>query len=189
MLNPRHRLAAVAATVGAAGLMLATATPALADNTVVQEVTGASRTASVADLTLAPVTTAHTSQTNTGTMVLTADDSTGSGAGWNVTIQSSAFVYSGSNGGSNIPAANFALTSAAAPSRVAGQAIDATGGPKVPDTSPVGTLDTARKTVQANANFGQGTYTQNLGVSLIIPAESRVGTYTGTLTTTISSGP
>ncbi|CAN5461824.1 hypothetical protein BH20CHL6_BH20CHL6_15370 [soil metagenome] len=55
--------------------------------------------------------------------------------------------------------------------------------------SPVGTLDSARKVVQANAGYGEGTYTQDLGVSLLIPAQSRAGTYTGTLTTTISAAP
>ena len=44
-------------------------------------------------------------------MLLTADDSTGSGAGWNVTIQSSDFVWVGTaNGGTDIPASKFALT-------------------------------------------------------------------------------
>jgi hypothetical protein len=39
------------------------------------------------------------------------------------------------------------------------------------------------------AAFGQGTYTQDLSVSLVVPASSKVGTYTGTLTTTASSTP
>ncbi|MBI5949961.1 MAG: WxL domain-containing protein [Chloroflexi bacterium] len=162
---------------------------AFAADTVTQTLSAGTRTASVANLTLTAATYSHTQQSSTGTLTLTADDSTGSGAGWNVTIQSSAFVYSGSYSGTDIPAANFALTDAAAPAATAGQAVDATNGPKVPATSPVGTLDSARKTVQANAAYGQGTYTQALGVSLTIPAQSRVGTYTGTLTTTISAAP
>ena len=124
-------------------------------------------------------------------MVLTADDSTGSNLGWNVTVLSSAFVYSGSNGGTNIPAANFSLTAVAQPTANAGQAVDTLGigGPKVPALSPIGTLDSARKTVQAAPLFGKGNYSQNLGVSLTIPAQSAAGTYTGTLTTTISAAP
>jgi hypothetical protein len=47
----------------------------------------------------------------------------------------------------------------------------------------------ARKTLQAELTFGEGTYTQSLGASLAIPAQSRVGTYTGTMTVTISAGP
>lgn len=72
-------------------------------------------------------------------------------AGWNVTIQSSAFAYSGSNSGTAIPASNFEIASAAAPTMTAGEAVDATNGPKVPATSPVGTLETARKVLQASA--------------------------------------
>jgi hypothetical protein len=168
---------------------LVMAMPVSAADQVTQAVTAGARSASVANLTLGSVATSHSAQTSTGTMTLTADDSTGSNLGWNVTILSSAFVYSGANGGSDIPASNFSLTSAAAPTRTAGQAVDATGGPRVPVISPVGTLDSARKTLQALVLFGNGTYTQALGVSLTIPADSAAGTYTATLTTTIAAGP
>ncbi len=185
-----NKLARLGLTAGLAGFLAAgAALPALAADTVTQSINAGSRTASVADLTLTAVAYSHAAQSSPGSMTLTADDSTGSGAGWNVTILTSAFVYSGASSGTNIPAANFSLTSAAGPAMTAGQAVDVTGGPKVPSTSPVGTLDSARKVVQANAAFGQGTYTQVEGVSLIIPAQSRAGTYTGTLTTTISAAP
>ncbi|MGH2771828.1 MAG: WxL domain-containing protein [Actinomycetota bacterium] len=185
----RRTIWTLASTVVAVGGLFAQS--AMAADTVIQQLIGGTRTASVADLTMSSVNYSHSAQTNTGSMTLTADDSSGTGLGWNVTIQSSAFVYSGSNGGTNIPAANLSLTSAAAPSATAGQAVDVlgVGGPKVPVVSPVGTLDSARKTVQALVAFGQGTYTQALGVSLSIPAQSRAGTYTGTLTTTISAAP
>ncbi len=151
----------------------------------------AALSASVADLTLPAVTYSHTNQTSSGTMTLTATDTSiiALRLGWNVTIQASAFVYSGPNSGTNIAASNFSLTSAAAPVLVSGQAIDATGGPKVPSTSPLGALDVARKVLQANLLFGGGTYTQALGVDLTIPALARAGTYTTSLTTTISVGP
>jgi hypothetical protein len=149
----------------------------------------AALSASVENITLSPVTFSLSAQSNSGTMTLTATDSGPVGLGWNVTIQSSAFVYSGPNNGTDVPATAFALTSAAAPVRVSGQAIDATNGPKVPASSPVGTLNVARKVLQANTLYGVGTYTQALGVTLTIPASARAGTYTGTLTTTISLGP
>ena len=183
----------LALSLVAALSMAAIATTAFAIDTVTQVVNPGTRTASTADLTLTAVTYSHTAQTSTGSMTLTADDRSGSGAGWNVTILSSAFVWTagtgGASGGTNIPAVNFSLSSAATPVMTAGQVVDVTGGPKVPTVSPVGTLDSARKTVQANANFGQGAYTQALGVSLSIPAQSRAGTYTGTLTTTIAAAP
>jgi hypothetical protein len=123
-------------------------------------------------------------------MLLTVDDSAGSGAGWNVTIQSSAFIWVGTaNGGTDIPASDFAITSAAAPTMIAGQAVSValSTGPQVPPTSPLGSLDSARQTLVATAAYGAGTYSQALGVTLTIPAQSRVGVYTGTLTTTITS--
>ena len=183
----------VALALGAGALLVATvAGPAAAADTVILSITGSGLTASVADLTLTSVPYQNAAHNVSGSMVLTADDSTGSGAGWNVTIISSAFVWVGTaNGGTNIPAANFALTSAAAPAMIAGQVVSvaASTGPQVPPTSPFGTLDTARKTLVATAAYGQGTYSQALGVTLTIPAMSRVGTYTGTLTTTITSAP
>jgi hypothetical protein len=109
-----------------------------------------------------------------------------------VTIEASAFVWVGvANGGIDIPASKFALTSAAAPAMISGQAVSValSTGPQVPPTSPLGTLDTPRKTLVATAAYGAGTYTQALGVTLTIPAMSRVGIYTGTLTTTITSAP
>jgi hypothetical protein len=179
--------------LGVGALLVATiAGPASAADSITQAITGSGLTASVADLTLASAAYQNAAHNVTGTMVLTADDSTGSGAGWNVTIESSAFTWVGTaNGGINIPASNFALTSAAAPAMIAGQAISValSTGPQVPPTSPLGTLDTPRKTLVATAAYGAGTYTQALGVTLTIPAMSRVGIYTGTLTTTITSAP
>jgi hypothetical protein len=160
--------------------MLAALAPGLAS---------AALSASVANFTLPPVTFSHDPQVSSGTMTLTATDTAVVGLGWNVTIQASAFVYSGPNNGTDIAASSFALTSAADPVWISGQAIDPTNGPKVPAASPLGTLNVARKVIQANGLYGVGTYTQALGVSLMIPAQARAGTYTTSLTTTISTGP
>ena len=187
-IRRRLTLGIISCTLLAATL----AGPAAAADTVSLAITGSGLTASVANLTLTSVAYQNAAHTVSGSMVLTADDSTGSGAGWNVTIISSAFVWVGTaNGGTDIPAANFVLTSAAAPTMIAGQVVSvaASTGPQVPPTSPFGTLDTARKTLVATAAYGQGTYSQALGVSLTIPSMSRVGVYTGTLTTTITSAP
>lgn len=185
-LRSRPLAALALATVASTAIVL----PAAAVNTVTQTINAGTRSASIADVSLGAVSYSHSAQSSTGTLVLTADDSSGSGAGWNVTVQTSAFVYSGSFGGTNIPAANFSLTGASGATSTAGEAVDVTGGPKVPATlTPPVALDTARKTLQADATYGEGTYTQNLGVTLTIPAQSRVGTYTGTLTVTVSAGP
>jgi hypothetical protein len=183
----------IVAGVGAAAMLVATiAGPALAADTVTLAITGSGLTASIDDVTLTSTAYQNAAHNVTGTMTLTADDSTGSGAGWNVTVQSSAFVWVGTaNGGIDIPASRFALTSAAVPTWIAGQVVGvaAATGPQVPPTSPIGTLDTPRKTLSATAAYGSGTYSQALGVTLTIPAMSRVGTYTGTITTTITSAP
>jgi hypothetical protein len=173
----------------AALIALSTTIPAFAIDSVTQTLTAGSLSASVADATMTSSVVQHSAHLTTGTMILTADDSTGSGDGWNVTISTSTFAYTGPNGGTAIPAANFVLTSAATPVMTAGQAVDGTGGPKVPASSPLLDLSVPRKVIQANALFGGGTYTQSLGVSLLIPGDSRAGTYTGTLTTTSASAP
>lgn len=145
--------------------------------------------ASAADLSLSPLTYAHADQVNSGTLTLTSSDSGPTALGWNVTIQSSALAYSGPNGGAAIPAANLAITVANPPTVVSGQAIDPTGGPRVPVANATGTLEVARRTLEAAADFGLGTYQQGLGVTLTVPGGSRAGTYTATLTVTIASGP
>ena len=63
---------------------------AFAVDTVSHGVTAGGRTASFTDLNMNSVAYSHSNQNNTGIMTLTADDSTGSGFGWNVTVQSSA---------------------------------------------------------------------------------------------------
>lgn len=161
----------------------------------------AALSASVADLNLPPLTYSHAAQTVNGSLTLTATD-TGSGgllgdtnAGWNVTLQASDFAYSGTNNGISIPAANLAITTAHAPTRVSGQGIDTNGGPRT--TNQIGSLDTPRKTLQASGPsgvvvktyYGIGTYRQVVDVTLVVPARARAGTYSAKLTVTMSAGP
>jgi methyl coenzyme M reductase alpha subunit len=181
----------LAMAFGTAALLVgAIAMPASA-GTVTAQITAGGLTASVADLNFASVTYNNAAHDVTDTMVVTADDSRGTGAGWSVTIQGSAFVYTGAAGGSNIPASAFALTSAEEPVWVAGQVVSLTAanGPQIPPEIVYGSLASPIKTIRATAAYGAGTYTQDLGVTLTIPAQSHVGTYTGTLTTTISATP
>jgi len=180
-----------ALAIGAAALLVgAISIPAYA-GTVVASITAGGLSASVSDLTFPGVTYDNADQDVTGTMIVSADDSRGTGAGWSVTVQGSEFVFAGAAGGSNIPAANFALTSAEQPTWVAGQAVSLTAanGPQIPPEIVYGSLATPIKTIRATAAYGAGTYLQNLGVTLTIPGQAHVGTYTGTLTTTISATP
>jgi hypothetical protein len=192
-----RKISKVSALIAVVGISLAAGLgPASAADSVTQAVTGGSSTASVANLALTSVTSTHSLQNSTGTMTLAVDDSTGTGAGWNVTEAVSAFAFTGGTGSTAIPAANFSITSVGAVTSSAGQAIDINGTQLAP-TGPqsgtlagvTGTLDAPVKVIRAGVDFGQGTYSQPINVNLAIPADSRAGTYTGTLTTTISAAP
>jgi hypothetical protein len=167
----------------AAGLALA------ADVVVTQNLSPGTRSSSVTGMTLAQAPYSHAAQVTAGLVTLVVDDSSGSGQGWNVQVQSSDFVYSGPNPGKDIPAANFAVVMAHEPTSTAGQPVDATAGPKAPTSGSTGSLDIPRKTLQAQANAGMGTYDQKLDVSLTIPASSLAGSYTGMVTTTVTAAP
>ncbi|SFN90716.1 WxL domain-containing protein [Mycetocola miduiensis] len=158
---------------------------AFADD-VVQTVTAGERTASVANITLGAVATSHAAASSVGSLTLNADDSTGSGAGWNVTqivtdlAPTPAMV---SAGATVIPAAGITATIGAV-SSTAGQ--DATG---VTPTAGAVALNVETTVLSAAAQSGMGTYTAPVALAVAIPANTYAGAYTGTLTTTISSAP
>jgi hypothetical protein len=150
--------------------------------------TFAATTASIANLTMAAATVSHVAQNKAGTLALSVTDTVG--LGWNVTVQSSSMRYSGAFGSTpanDIPAANLSLGTPAAPAFVSGQAINGTNGPKAVGTG--GVLSAAIKVINANSGFGKGSYTQNVPLTVGIPANPRQGTYTATLTVTITVGP
>ena len=125
---------------GLSALLTIGASPVLAGN-VSQSVAAGVLNASISDLALPGLTYSNSVQTSTGSMVLHADDSSGAAAGWNVTVQVSPLVYSGSYVGTSIPAANFALTSVAQPLLVSGQTVDtkAATGTEIQPTRPLRT--------------------------------------------------
>ena len=186
-----RRRAAMA--LGTAALFAgALAGPVFATDVVTQEIiSGGGLSASVEDLILPPVGYQNADHDVSGTMVLHMDDSRGTSLGWSVTIQASDFVFSGA-ALNDIPAANFALTSAEQPIWNAGQPVNLTAstGPQIPIEGIVfGSLAAPLKVTRATAAYGNGTYMQGMVVTLTIPGQSPVGTYTGTLTTTISATP
>lgn len=160
--------------------------PSLAATTATQTILDGARTADLSSLTFAPLRYSNAEQHSSGVMTLTADDNTGTGAGWNVTIQSTDFVYTGSYAGTNIPAANASIVTPGNPVLVTGAAITTAAGPFA---GQGGSLDTPRKVLFANAGGGAGSYTQSLPVTLTIPAGSLAGSYTSTFTVTIAAGP
>jgi hypothetical protein len=169
----RPAIAVLAATV----LALLVAAPGLSTTT-----------GSVANLPMVAATVSHITQNKAGTLALSVTDTVG--LGWKVTVQSSNMKYSGSFGltpANDIPAANLSLGTPAKPVFVSGQAINATYGPKAVGTG--GVLSAAIKVINANSGYGTGSYSQNLPLTVSIPANPRQGTYTATLTVTITAGP
>lgn len=142
------------------------------------------RSANITDLVLPPVKSDHEVWYTSGTANLWADDSSGSGAGWTVTVQAADFTGPGS-----IPAQNLSILYTHPVAHHAGQAIDAVNGPFAPGQEVFGTLDQARPVLKALPGSGMGTYSQHLGLMLEVPADTLAGDYTTTLTVSITAAP
>jgi hypothetical protein len=126
---------------------------------------------------------AHARQTQTTGATLSVDDLTGANAGWNVTVSSSVLTWTASSGGpltgSDLPASALAITTVGDITTVAGD--DWTG------ITNLGALDSPVKVLSTSG--GNGSYTAPLTLTLTVPGQASVGTYAGTLTTTISAAP
>ena len=107
-------------------------------------------------------------------------DSTGSGAGWNVDLTVSDLV----NGASVIPASTMTM---AAPVVAPADGASMTG---VVGHPTAGNLRTGEKIVTASPGNGEGTYLVSPSIlTVTIPANAVVGTYGGTATVAVVSGP
>lgn len=169
----------------AAGLVTGVmAGPALGANRVNQSVEPGTRSV-ISDLSLDSVTSAG-DRTISGTLIVTVDDATGTGAGWDVTIRASALVNTTSPAAPEIPASSLTLGDPGEPMVIAGQAVHTRHGPFA---GSGGSLDVARTVISAGENHGLGTYTQSVPMTLQIPPGAASGMYTGTLTVSFGSGP
>lgn len=127
--------------------------------------------------------------TATGAPTFRVKDATGSNAGWNITFSATSF----SDGGTNT-IANTAFTfnpTGGSITALSGQAVDVTNGPKETGGGAVD-MSAARKVVTTAATYGKGRYDYTplaSGFSLTVPATQLTGSYTSTLTATVSSGP
>jgi hypothetical protein len=118
-----------------------------------------------------------------GAVTLVVDDARGTHEGWAISIESTAFVYTGAAAGQHDIAAGRATVIPGAPALVAGPSVDgvrAGGG---------GTLEGRRTVLQADPGAGTGRFRQELGIRLDIPARSPAGTYTALLTVSASAAP
>lgn len=167
------------ATGSLAVTFLFVAPSAFADNTATVEVTGGEVSANAQNVDLGAVKTAHTAQNVSGGLDVTVDDGRGTGAGWVVTQQVTNFT----SGDQVIPAGNFSVATVGAASKTAGKANEG----EVIASGTAGALSTPHTVLSAAAGSGEGAYTAAVGVNLLVPADTRVGTYTATLTTTVSA--
>ncbi len=143
----------------------------------------------VTNVSAAPVTLTGDDQTTTYSMGLTVSDARGSGAGWNLSITSSAFT-TGSQSMSNT-ASSINATPAVACSSAGGHCTS-------PDDSaiaypvgvPAGAIAPAPvKFFDAKANTGLGKFAITPVVTLSIPGNTYAGTYTSTVTIALNMGP
>lgn len=123
----------------------------------------------------------------TGNAAPTFHVNAGTNSGWNVTLQIGNFT----SGGNTIAASNLSYTAVNGTLvQTKGQQIDSVNGPI--ETGFSGTLDVARKCVDAQAGFGNGQYNwlpDSTKFVLSVPATTLVGSYSATLTATLVSGP
>jgi hypothetical protein len=182
----RRALVAIGAT---AALTLGAALPVLADSsTGTATVTGGSLTSSTPSSFTASATTLDgTDKTATYTLPITVTDATGSGAGWNFTVTSTTFT---TGGGSPHTLADNASTMTAVTAFCAASTTCTNPSNSIgyPMTLP-GASATAVKMFNAAANTGMGKFTVTPSVSIAIPASTYAGTYTSTLTLSLTSAP
>ena len=169
-------LALVLAAVAVAGTVTATAT-----------VTGAG-SLSLSHGTAASVTDTldGTDQTVNYTLPLTMNDLRGTGAGWNLTMTSTAF----SNGSQTLATNASSIASATSSCTAGGTCTNPTNSISYPLTIPAAaTAPAAVKVFNAAANTGMGRFTITPSINVSIPGNSYAGSYTSTLTIAAVSGP
>lgn len=145
--------------------------------------------AGVTNVSATPVTLSGDDQTTTYSMGLTVNDARGSGAGWNLSITSTAFT-TGSQSLSNT-----ASSINAAPTVVCGGVGGHCTSPNdglitYPVGVPAGaSAPPAVKFFDAGANTGLGKFTITPTVTIAIPGNTYAGTYISTVTIALSAGP
>jgi hypothetical protein len=132
------------------------------------------------------VTLDGTDQTASYSVPTTVIDATGSGLGWNLTVTSTQFTT-----GSFTLASTASTLTGVTNSCVGGSTCTAaTNSIGYPLTVPAAaTAPAAVKFFNAAANSGAGKFTNTPTINVSIPANTRAGTYTSTLTLAAVSGP
>jgi hypothetical protein len=118
--------------------------------------------------------------------VLTPNDMTGGGAGWNVQATSTTFT---AGTGKSLPTTATQVTGASAVASTGNCSLP-TNSVSYPVTVPAATTaPTPVKVYRSAVATGGGPLTLNLTLQLAIPANTKVGSYASTVTFSIASGP
>lgn len=134
------------------------------------------------------VTLNGTDQTPTYTVPMAANDETGSGSGWHLTITSTQFTTGGGTPRTLSTSAS-SITGVTA-SCTQGTCTNPTNGTTYPLGVPAGSTPPVAVTFySAAAASGIGDFTVTPTVQVSIPANAYAGTYTSTLTLAVVSGP
>ena len=159
-------------------------------------VSGGSLSVTPANVTLSAVTLNGTDQLSTsasGANGWSASDPTGTGTGWNLTIDSTDFT----DGGTPLRTIDISVADQEFKIQLLDANIAVTAGNTKPTSSVTALTNiptapaTALKFATAAVNTGMGNYTLNPNFELEVRAETYVGTgsYTATITVSIVSGP
>ena len=115
-------------------------------------------------------------------------DSTGTGAGWNLTITSTQFSTSGAPADTLPTTASTVISSMSA--CATSSCTDPTNTVAYPFTIPAGVTPPAPvKLFNAAMGTGMGSFTVTPSVNILIPGSTLAGTYTSTISLAIVSGP
>ncbi len=137
-----------------------------------------------ADATTAtsPLTLNGTNQSTSYSFAINVIDARGTGAGWNLTMQTSQFETSGDTYQLSTTASTLNTVAAAC---ATGTCSASGGAVQVPGSD----LSTAAKIWSAGANDGMGSWTITPTVNVAIPANTYAGTYTSNVTVDLIAGP
>ena len=136
------------------------------------------------------VTLDGTTQTTTSAVTdMTLIDATGTGAGWDVNLQATTLTNALAANGTDLKTLPEGSLALGAVSIVATEGSSAA----VDITNVSGTIDslTGITILNADINEGMGTYTVSIGdmTLTLLPKDAKAGTYTSTITMTLTQGP
>jgi len=125
-------------------------------------------------------------QAKTYTLALTVTDTSGTNAGWKLTVTSTQFT----SGAHTLPTTASSVTAASAACLAGSSCTSPTNSLTYPVGVPAGaTPPTAVKFFNAAVSSGAGHNTITPTLSVVVPASAYTGSYTSTLTLAIASGP